>query len=530
MTRFTGTAILVRLILRRDRIRLPVWLVALIGLVGASAAGVQGIYDTPAQRAAYERNIGSSAASIALSGPPVALDTIGGITVFEVSQVAVVGICLMVIFLAVRHTRTDEEAGRTELLRAGVLGRNADLAAVGLVLAGASLIVGLGLTLTFAGIGLPADGSLVYGAAIATLGVVFTGFALIAAQVTAHGRGAVGLALATLGVLYGLRAVGDVNGTWLTWASPIGWIQAVRPFASERWWPLGLALVLAACLFAGAGWLTTRRDIGSGLVADRPGAAHASRLLANPLALAARLQRGSILGWTIGLGALGAVYGSFGQDVQDMVNENPELSDYFQRAAGGATITDAYFGIILLFNAVIASGFTISSVLRIRTEESETRAEFVLATPASRTEVCLSALAVTVLGSTAVLGAAGLTCGITWALISSDAGQVRALTLAQLSYLPAMLVLGALAFLLYGWLPRAAGAAYAALAGCFVIGWLGDLLKLPEWLMDVSPFNRTPMVPTVDYDMVPLVVISALTVVLVAAGGVGFRRRDLATG
>ena len=40
-----------------------------------------------------------------------------------------------------------------------------------------------------------------------------------------------------------------------------------------------------------------------------------------------------------------------------------------------------------------------------------------------------------------------------------------------------------------GRLPRAAGAAYAALAACFVVGWLGDLLKLPDWLIDASPFD-----------------------------------------
>ncbi|MCR6032887.1 hypothetical protein GGQ22_15790 [Nocardioides sp. zg-579] len=530
MNRFTGTWTLVRLILRCDRVRLPIWLLALVGLVGASAAGVQGIYDTAASRASYARTAGGSAASIALSGPPVALDTIGGITVFEVSQVAVVGVSLMAVFLTVRHTRTEEQAGRTELLRAGVLGRHADLAAICVVMSGASVLVGVGTLLTFVGVGLPTTGSLAYAAAVTTLGLVFTGVALVAAQVSQHSRGATGLSLAVLGLLYGLRAIGDVEGSWVTWASPIGWAQAVRPFADERWWPLGLALGFAAGTAALAGWLAGRRDLGAGLVADRPGRARASRRLGSPLGLAARLQRAAVIGWAVGMGALGAVYGSFGQDVQSMLDDNPEMADYFRQVAGEAAVTDAYFSVVVVFNAIIATGFTISSVLRLRTEESDLHTEPALATSVSRTRWALSWLAVTVLGSVLVVGTAGLLAGVVWAATSSDPGQVAALTAAQLSYLPAVLLLGALTFLVYGWQPHLAGAAYAALGVCFVIGWLGDLLRLPDWAMGISPFERTPLVPSVGYDAVPLVVMTAMAVTLAVVGERGFRRRDLLGG
>lgn len=529
MSRFTGTATLVRLVLRRDRVRLPVWLVSLLALMGSSAAAVQGLYDTQLERDAYARTTGSSGAGIALSGPPVALDTPGGITVFEVSQVSIIGIALMTIFLTLRHTRSDEEAGRTELLRAGVLGRNADVLAIGIVMTGASVVAGGGLGAIMAAVGLPVGGSLLYGSAMAVLGVVFTTIALVAAQVTEHNRGAVGLALAVLGVLYGLRAVGDVNDSFVTWLSPIGWVQGVHAFAENRWWPLLLALGFSSASLALAGWLTTKRDIGSGLVAARPGAPTSSPYLSGTFSLAARMQRSAMIGWVVGIAALGAVYGSFGQDVQDMVEENPDLRKYFETAAGMASITDAYFAIVLLFTALVASGFTVSSVLRLRTEEGETRAEQLLATPISRWRWSLSWLAVTVLGTVAVMGAGGLAAGATWALLSSDPGQVLFLTGAQLTYVPAALTLGGLAFFLFGWVPRVAGLAWATVGICFVVGWLGDLLSLPAWVADVSPYEHTPLVPSVDLDPVPLLVIGAAAALLAAGGAVGFRRRDLVT-
>lgn len=527
MSRFTGTTILIRLILRRDRVRLPVWLVSLLGLMGASAVAVQGLYDTPAERMAYARTTGTSSAGIALSGPPVALDTAGGITVFEVSQTSIIGISLMVIFLTLRHTRADEEAGRTELLRAGVLGRNADLLAIGLVMSGASVVVGGGLGATMAAVGLPVRGSLLYGAAMAALGLVFTGVALVAAQATEHNRGAVGLCLTVLGVFYGLRAIGDVNDSFVTWLSPIGWVQGVHAFAENRWWPLAPAVALSIGLTALAGWLTTQRDIGGGLIASRLGPPTSSPYLAGPVSLAARMQRGALLGWVAGVSALGVVYGSFGEDVASMVEENPDLRQYFEETAGDVSITDAYFAIVVLFTALVATGFTVASVLRLRAEESGLRAEQVLATPISRWRWSLSWLSVSVVGTLLVFGAGGIAAGTTWAVLSSDTEQVMSVTVAQLAYVPSAFVLGGLAFALFGWLPRAAGLAWAGVAACFVVGWMGDLLSLPDWVRDLSPYQHTPLVPSVDLDPVPLVVIGLVAVGLAVSGALGFRRRDL---
>ena len=63
-------------------------------------------------------------------------------------------------------------------------------------------------------------GSLLYGASIAAVGLVFTGVGLVAAQVTEHARGAVGIGLAVLGVAFLLRAIGDVAENGLSWAVP----------------------------------------------------------------------------------------------------------------------------------------------------------------------------------------------------------------------------------------------------------------------------------------------------------------------
>ncbi|HYH71905.1 MAG TPA: polyketide antibiotic transporter, partial [Nocardioides sp.] len=122
---FTGTRHLVRLVLRRDRLRLPLWLVGLGGMITASALAVPPIYDTPEKIAGYASAVGTSPVSYLMSGRQAAIDTIGGIVANEISQVAQLGICLMAMFLVVRHTRAEEETGRAELIRSAVVGRHA---------------------------------------------------------------------------------------------------------------------------------------------------------------------------------------------------------------------------------------------------------------------------------------------------------------------------------------------------------------------------------------------------------------------
>ena len=141
MNSFAGTWQLTRLILRRDRVRLPVWIVSLGALIGATALAVPGLYRTDAAIAGYAR-IADSAATRLLSGRPDGLDNVGAITSYEVSVTGLIAIALMMIFLVVRHTRAEEETGRSELLRAAVLGRHAGTAAAMIVASAACLLLG----------------------------------------------------------------------------------------------------------------------------------------------------------------------------------------------------------------------------------------------------------------------------------------------------------------------------------------------------------------------------------------------------
>ncbi|MDQ3987906.1 MAG: ABC transporter permease, partial [Actinomycetota bacterium] len=310
---------LVRLALRRDRVRIPVWVAAVAALVLVTAQSVQGLYPTPGALAAAAAVIEDNPTALVMNGPAQGLDTLGGRVAFEVGAFGAVLVALMSLLLVGRHTRAEEESGRTELVRAAAVGRQVPLTAALLVTAGANALVAAAVASGLIGLGLPVTGSLTLGAALGVVGLVFAGVAAVAAQVTEHARAATGLAIAVLGLAFVLRAAGDVGDGTLSWASPIGWAQASRPFAGERVWPVLLALAAATLLATAATALGARRDVGAGLVRPRPGPPVARASLLRPAGLALRLQRGSLVAWSSAMFLIGVAYGSIAPDIEDFV-------------------------------------------------------------------------------------------------------------------------------------------------------------------------------------------------------------------
>ena len=96
-----------------------------------------------------------------------------------------------------------------------------------------------------------------------------------------------------------------------------------------------------------------------------------------------------------------------------------------------------------------------------------------------------------------------------------------------MAYLPAVLLLAALAHLLYGVHPRLATLGWLPLALAVVVMFFGELLRLPQWLQDLSPFEHLALVPAQDMRWPPFVVLCVLTALVWTAGLLAFRRRDL---
>ena len=67
----------------------------------------------------------------------------------------------------------------------------------------------------------------------------------------------------------------------------------------------------------------------------------------------------------------------------------------------------------------------------------------------------------------------------------------------------------------------AAGGIWAA---CLVLGLFGTLIEVPEAIRDLSPFEAVPALPAESMHVVPVGVVAAVTVALVATGLATLRR------
>jgi len=526
MSALTGTTALARFVLRRDRVILAICVVVAAGFVILTASSFQGLYPTAAQRAEFAASIEGNATFTALYGPARALDSLGGLVAWRTGATIAALVGLMSLLLVGRHTRAEEERGRTELLRAAAVGRLAPVTAALAVVAATDLAIAAVVALGLIGLGLPTAGSLALGASLGAVGLVFAGVGVLAAQLAQTARGAYGIAGAALGGAFVLRAAGDAGDGTLSWLSPIGWAKATRPFAGERWWPLLLCLAAALACASAAFALLTRRDLGSGLIAARPGPPAAGRDLRGAFGLALRLQRRVLLAWSAGLLLVGLVLGSVGQSVADLIDGSSAIADVLTQA-GGADVVDSFFASVLALIALITAGYTISSALRLRDEESAGHVEALLSTSLGRLRWAAGHLVITLAGSAVVLLAAGTGMGIAHAIGSGDGGALPRLAGAALAQLPAVWVLGALAVVLFGLVPRAIAIAWGALGACALLWFVGPLLDAPRWLLDASPFEHVPAVPAAELAAGPLVGLVALTAALLGVGLAGWRRRDI---
>ncbi|MEU8223693.1 polyketide antibiotic transporter [Kribbella sp. NPDC048915] len=532
MTELTGTGTLIRFALRRDRVKLPIWIGAIgLGMLYAVSA-LPTVYGTPEERRVRADLMSSPAAKL-MSGPGYGLDdyTLGAMISNEMVLYLAIPAAMMSIFLITRHTRAEEETGRAELIRSTVVGRHAATTAALVVAFIANLGVALVTTLAMLSGGLQATDSLAVGTGIGLAGLSFAGVATITVQLTEHARAASSLAMAVVGAAFLLRAVGDVaqpGGNLLSWLSPLAWTQQARPFVELRWWPLSLSVLVLAATVAFGYLLSARRDVGAGVVRPRLGRADAAGSLSTPFGLATRQQRAGLIGWGVGLFVFAVPMGSLSDSVTDAVSNNPQLAEVF--TATGQDPLDAFYSTMALFFGLLVGAFAVISVLRLRAEERTGHTDAALATAVSRQRWYFSWFGFTAVASAVLLALSGLGIGIGAATGSGGPEALGKSVLATLAFLPAVLVVAGLAAALFGVRPSWSALAWIVVGYAAFTGLFGALLDLPAWVADLSPFAHITPSPLSDLEAAPLVVLAILAGGLAVAGSTAFTHRDIEAG
>lgn len=520
-----GTAQLVRQALVRDRILAPTWIVILTATCYASGAATASLYPTAADRVSAAAGINSSPAIVALYGPILDVHSLGELAMTKMTVLYAVFVAMMCIILVRRHTRTEEESGRTELILATAVGRLAPMAAAVAVGAAAAVAVGLLAAGANLAAGLPTAGSILFGASWIGIGLVAVGVTAFACQLSPSSRTCAEIAFAVIGVFYALRALGDSSShTWLSWFSPFGWSTQLSAWSAPRHWVLLLFVLLGGAFVGAAVALNQRRDLGSGMIPSRPGPSSASPRLRNTLTLTLRLNAPSLWAWTVATAVLAGLFGAIVPQVGGLL-DSPGARAALERLGGVGAMEDTVFAAVVSILAVVLTAFGIGVMNHSAADERDGRTDHLLASATSRRAPFSATVVIALGGSLWLLAVTG--AAMTAGYLVADGSLTPRLIAATLAQAPAVWMVLSLALLAWAYRNAWAVTGWILLTAFVSIGQFGELLKLPSWVTDLSPYSHASLMPVETFDLSTAGVLTALTVMVIGAAAWCFHHRDV---
>lgn len=531
-SRLAHTGLLLRLIARRERLAGTCTVLIFAVLGAATAASIAQSYATPRARAELAAGPAANTAFRFLVGNLGDADSTAALAHWRAGLFFVAATAVCVATMVVRHTRREEELGRTELIRAGTTGVVAPLAAAAIAATILTVLVAVAMTLVLTPLGGGRD--IVSIAAVfteyAATGLAAVGIALVAAQIATTGRIASLLAVSVLVAGYLLRGIADTIGGWwgwLAWMSPLGWAEHVDAFGGNDFRPALASVAIFVVGLAGAAALAIRRDLGAGILAPRPGPA-GTRRLRSIGAVTARLQAPLLGSWVYGVAVYGLIVGLMAPSVDRLVAGNAQASAVLHNSGVNGDLSDMFLFTMMSLLAVAAATWPVYLAGRMRVEETAGRSEVLLATPVGRTRFLLAYWGCGVIGAFLAIAAAALTMALGAAIAGGSWSHAIAHTTAAAGATAAAIALvGAAAMTLYACAPTMTVLGWFVVGLSLILGPLAGMFDLPQWIRDFSPFTHSAAIPMAPMQWTPPLVMVVLGALLMCVAVLRFRRRDL---
>nr|WP_289038416.1 ABC transporter permease [uncultured Allobacillus sp.] len=520
---------LFKLMIRRDRIRASIWIFALTFFTLIIPSSFRSLYPDQQDRDAMAVTMENPAMVAMVGKGDLDNYTIGAMSAHQMVLITALFVGIMSILLFVRHTRSDEEEGRVELIRALPVGRLATIHAATMYVILVNVVLAVLLAIGFIlqpieSLGI--EGSLLYGATLGGAGICFVAIAALFTQLSDSSRGATGWSIGLLLFFYVLRAIGDIGNETLSLFSPLGWTMQTMIFTENHWWPIFLMLAFSFVVLLLAYRLNAKRDLEAGLFPSKPGKAHASKSLLSPFGLAFRLQRTAFISWAVGMLLLGVSYGSVLGDLDSFFQGN-EMVEKILVQEEGYSIAEQFISIIMTIMAMIATIPAVISINKLNSEEKKSRLELLYAKSVSRKTMLVSYLSVAVINAIVTVVLAGTGLWAAGSTVMDDPVSFGSIVGASAAYIPAMFVMIGLSALLIGLKPNVLSLTWVYLVYSFIVVYMGNLFQLDEWFSNVTPFGHVSQLPVDDFEAIPFLVLIGLAVILVVAGLKFYSKRDI---
>lgn len=530
-TDLVGTASLLRVFLRRDRLVLALWTLLPLCLLLITAATFQAMADEGLRSVLSDFD--QDALIGALLGPVLSFDLPGAVVWRASSQLTLALACASVLSV-IRHTRADEDTGRAELLRAYPVGRHATSTAALLLTASGNLVAGALIAAAMIALGGAPAGALAFGGTMAAVGFFFAGVAALAAELREDAGGARGAAFAVVGAALVMAFLNNFGGgtTALRWLTPMAWQRITRPFAGDDGAALlccfAMSLVPTAIAYA----VSRRRDFAAGLLPTRQARAEAAPFLSSPLALIWTMHRKGFFAWAVGIVLYIAVFAAMAPRLSERGGMSSWLSELGGTGwASELSVSFVFLGVTIYLASIFVAGWAVSLVLYLKKEESCGRVELVLDKGVGRVRWMGSYLVAAMAGSAVLLLLVGTTGGLIYGVASGNLASAWEVLAMSISKIPPVWTVAAIAAALYGVWPRATPLAWVSWFAFSVLELAWEAQAIRWSTLQLSPFAYAHYtIPIRELPLLPLVLLLLGATALMALGAIGYSRRDLRLG
>lgn len=527
---FVGTKELLYLYIRRDRLRLLIWiLLPVLMLIFHSITMVS--LSAGKDIISFLNEFNEDVLISAIHGPIMSLDLEGAILWRAVSPITLF-LGIGAILTVIRHTRTDEETGRTEFIRSFSVGQYANLTAAMLLVTLLILLSSMLMTIQMKVIGGDIKGTFIFGATIFFSGIFYGGIGLLACQLknTSLGSRNIGTIFLGLGLLINILNNMGGGATSLKLLSPVAWTRITTPFSGGNVLGLVYCFIISVIPAFLAYALSVKRDIGGAIFMDQTGPAVAKQSFNSPLALAWKTHKGMLMGW---ITTIVLVIGAFASISPSM---SGSISSAFEEIAGdnwmeGMTMDLLFLNIMIYILSIFVGLYSLLSMNNLKKEEIDGRNEIILDKKIKRKKYMFSFVLVSLFGSAIILITMGLIAGIVYSMTTNNFGsEFRQIFIMSVSKIPAVWILIGAFSMFYGLIPKLTDICWV-LWGSFSfleIAWEGGIIN---WsIMQLSPFASSHY--TIHVNNLSIRLLMGILIgsgILISIGIVGYQKRDIIT-
>ncbi len=505
-------------------------------LIASAATSYTSAFPTIEGRRQLALTMQGNAGFAAMFGTIHRIDTVAGYTPYKTMYTMLILGAVWGLLIATRQLRGEEDAGRWEILLSGrtTRGGAAGQAAFGLATGIVAVWIPTALLAAIAGASSKVDigvgAAFFFATAVVAAVAIFMAVGMFVGQLAATRHDANLIGAGVLAGSYLIRMVADsapeLNG--LRWASPLGWIEELRPLTGSH--PLAFVpiVLLVAVLTAAAIRIAARRDLGSSVFGDRDAARPRTLLLGGEAGLTIRLTRPAVVTWLVALSVTGLVFGLVAQAAGSALRGSPGIEQVIERLGGRSAGAASYLGFVFVVAAGLVAIAVAGQVAAARNEEAAGHLDNLLVRPVARWRwlgfrlgvgAGLVVLASALVGVAAWVGAASQQTGLGFVDLVKAGLNVAP---------PAVFVLG-IGGLAYGLWPRGSiGVVYGLVVWSFTVETIAAAVDSNHWLRDTSPFLHIAPVPAAQPDWTAAAWLVGLGLVAAVAGIMAFGRRDLA--